>query len=188
MKFNFALTTLISFAVLFFINLGQSYAQESESDDSVKILVEEWQTNPEAFAKLFFGDDLSRELATTKEPGVVHHRDEVTESVVGAQVEWSGIVDKASLQAWAQIYGSPLEIRVLFGPEKKQFIHITGSNSSLGVEIDWKDMVKNIKPGTNVRVKMKIAGEPIAAVSEDRFCFIMVRGNELELHPINDEE
>jgi hypothetical protein len=148
----------------------------------------DWQTDPDAFARLFFGNDLSKEFAEKRTPGGVFCSDEVLNAIVGAQIEWSGVVDTASLEAWVQIFGSPLEIRVMFGPEKMSLIHITGSRREGEQEIDWKEMVERIEPGTNVRVKMEISREPVAVVAQGGLYCIMLEGKELEIHPIGELE
>jgi len=181
------LVSILLFIFIFFLGIlaKETDTEQKQTDVDKTKIVEEWQTDPDAFARLFFGDDLSWELAKKRKPGGAFCSDEVTKAILGAQVEWHGLVGNASSNAWAQLYGSPLEIRVLFGPEKKYLIHITGSRREGEKEVDWKEMVKNIKPGTKVRVKLKISRKPVAAIAKNRIYFIMLDGEALEIYPIN---
>ena len=77
------LVSILLCLFIFFLGVlaKESDAEQKQTDVDKTKIVEEWQTDPDAFARLFFGDDLSWELAKKRKPGGAFCSDEVTKAI-----------------------------------------------------------------------------------------------------------
>lgn len=161
-KEYFMYKKLLALVFFFFLIFYQSlFSQEIKTEDKQTELekhkiVEEWQTNPQAFAKLFYGDDLSK-----RSPGRGTTLEETHKSVIekvrGSYVEWPvtyGIwhywlnSDERAQEQWTD----NTSLSVPIGSDGSGWIHVPLCT----VNVSDKEATWGIPPQTEVQLKMKL--------------------------------
>ena len=138
---------------------AQTPGQKQTDVDKTKI-VEEWQTDPEAFAKLFFEDDLSLRSKRKEATFLRKEKESIIEMVNGYHLKWQATFginpgwlgmspeDRKQLSK----IGDNMALYAVIGPDISGWIWIT---PDLGAEEvgrwSW-----GIPPKSDVHVKMKI--------------------------------
>lgn len=85
---NKRLFILMFFFPIMVLNMPRAQDIEQEQAETTKqLIVEEWQKNPDAFAKLFFGEDLSRRTRGRGKSLKDANKDTI-DKVRGSYVEW----------------------------------------------------------------------------------------------------
>jgi hypothetical protein len=181
---------LVSVILCVFIFLLGILAKETDTEqkqadvDKTKI-VEEWQTNPEAFVKLFYGDDLSKR-SPRKEMTRLGEK-LITDKVIGSHVEWP--VTFGISPVWLALgeelnrkFGTDnLGLFYIIGPDFSGWMDLEDSSRHEGTkEITWKQMTWGIPPQSSVLVKMKIEWAS-ASIWKNGMLMIYVRGSEVEI-------
>lgn len=174
---------LCFFIFLFGILAKESVAEQKQTDVDKTKIVEEWQTNPEAFAKLIFGDDLSVRSPRSK----VTWLTQKTEKLKGYHVEWT--LKFGISPTW---FSLPEEFRrkskignmgvyYLIGPDVSGWIGLrSGSRLEGTQEITWEQMTWGIPPQSEVHLKMKLKSVGAVIMKNGRLV-IWVGGSELEI-------
>lgn len=184
------LVSILLCLFIFFLGIlaKETDTEQKQADVDKTKIVEEWQTNPEALVKLFYGDDLSRrppgkELIwlsnTTKKS--------ITDKVKGSYVEWP--VTFGISPVWLAIpertrrelgYDN-LGLYYIIGPNFSGWMDIFDSYRNEGTrKITWEQMTWGIPPQSSVLVKMKIEWVS-ASIWKNGMLMMNVRGNELEI-------
>jgi len=158
--------------------------QKQTNVDKTKI-VEEWQTNPESFIKLFLGDNLSKR-SPTKEATFLRDKS-IMDKVIGSHVEWP-----VTFGIWPGWFALPekenrefgldnLGLFYLIGPDVSGWMDVNDSYRQEGTKkITWKQMTWGIPPQSSVIVKTKIESVSAIILKNGTFMF-NVKGNELEI-------
>jgi hypothetical protein len=122
-----------------------------------------WQVDPGAFAKLFFGEDLSvkrpaKGVAFLKRPAI---KDEV----MGCRVEWPAIygidpfwlgLNEEQRVEFSAISENP-RIYAFWGPDSPGLTWLMdGSRREDGTKVHWREMTWGIPPQSDVVVRMKL--------------------------------
>lgn len=182
----------VSMLLCFFVFLLGILAKETDTEqkqtdvDKTKI-VEEWQTNPEAFAKLIFGDDLS--VRSSRKEATVVREKSIMDKVKGSYVEWPltfGInpmwlgMSERSRRTFSSITDN-MAIYTLIGSKMSGWIGLlTGYRHEGTQKIVWRQMTGGIPPQSDVLLKMKLKSvAPI--IMKDGMLLIYVDGIELEI-------
>lgn len=161
----------------------------TEKQASNKQIDAKWRRDPEAFAKLFFGNDLSVRSRRKKITGI--EKPSVRKKVLGSYVEWPVnygispgwlIIDERGRKALSGIGGN-IAIYAVFGPDETicsgWITLLSGSRQEQGQEIDWTDMTSGIPPQSDLLMKMKIKSvSPI--ILHNGILFILVDGSDLQ--------
>ncbi|MFC2173792.1 hypothetical protein ACFLU6_14365 [Acidobacteriota bacterium] len=183
--------TLLFVAAITSIGIQGLLAQETDKvetqlDTAKKEITEEWQTNPEAFAKLFYGDDLS--IRPKQKPSSLRKiKISVIEKVKGSYVEWP-----VTFGIWPVWRGLPEKMRrdhgannlglfYMIGPEPSGWMDLNDSYRQEGTrKIKWKQMTWGIPPQSIVHVKMKLESvNPMIMASG--MLMLDVRGGQVEI-------
>ncbi|MGB2863162.1 MAG: hypothetical protein WBC05_07530 [Sedimentisphaerales bacterium] len=122
-----------------------------------------WQKDPEAFAKLFFGENLS--IRSRRSKATLIKKPKVSEMVKGSRVEWPATLgispawlgmEKNERKTLDQIMGN-MAIYCPFGPDVTGWIWLMhGSRREGTEEIEWWEMSWGIPPQSDVLLKMEI--------------------------------
>jgi hypothetical protein len=183
MKKNIFFFILIFFLILFQgLGAQETDKEQKQADTKKQEIKEEWQTNIEAFAKLFLGDDLKvrapREKATILK--------ENTE-VIGARVEWT--LTYGISPSW---FGLPKEIQKksrignpciyhLIGPEVSGYLDLSDKSILEGPQkMTLRQMTWGLPPQCDVHVKMKLE-DVSAMILKNGMPYMTVEGTELEV-------
>jgi hypothetical protein len=144
---------------------------------------EEWQVNPQVFAKLLYGDDLSRR-STGRGSSLKDRKKSVIEKMVGSYVEWSAtygvwpIWQNSAEGARKQIPDNT-SLYIPIGTEDGGWIQI--NLIALG-KLDVKKILWGIPPQCEVQLKMKLKSiDP--RILRNGTLDIWVNGDELEIGP-----
>jgi hypothetical protein len=189
---------LVSAFVCFSILFTSLFAGETGTEQEQKELierktVEEWQTNPEAFATLFLGDDLS-ERSPDWVKSFEDRKESVIEKVEGSYVEWPmtfGISPVWVSTAEESRRNSGLDnlgIYHIFGPDFSGWISLGEGSRQEGTEqITWEQMTWGIPPQSSVLLKMKIENL-IAHIFPGQVPVIAImRASEVEIETSSEE-
>lgn len=171
---------------VFFMGLlaGETEAEQKQTDVDKTKIVEEWQTDPEAFAKLFFENDLSLRpkrnestiLRKTKESiiGKVNGYHLKWPATFGINPGWLGMAPEGR-EELSKI-GDNMALYVLIGPDVSGWIWITPDLGPQEVgQWSW-----GIPPKSDVQVKLKITGA-IPMIMKNGMLVIYLDGSELEI-------
>jgi hypothetical protein len=170
---------------VFLLNLFavEANSERQQTDVKKKEIVYRWQTNPEEFAKFFFGDDLSVR-SPRKEPTIFREK---AKEIVGNYVEWT--VKFGISPTWLimpkemqkkSTRGNP-GIYYLIGPELSGWMELASGSRLEGTQkITWEQMTWGMPPQCDVRLKMKIDGV-LAMILLNGMLHIGVEGSELEI-------
>ncbi len=163
------------------------YSEQEQPDVDKTKIVEEWQTNPEAFVKLFYGDDLSKRSPSKEHRNLRDTKKSITDKVIGSHVEWP-VTFGISL-VWLNIPEEKnremgfdnLGLYYIIGPNFSGWMDIFDSYRNEGTrKITWEQMTWGIPPQSSVLVKMKIEWVS-ASIWKNGMLMMNVRGNELEI-------
>lgn len=198
------LSTILTLALILCLMVGcqdkettaelEAMKAEAEVEEQNKALVqtgeqkltEDWQTNPEAFAKLFFGDDLS----IRPQKGVIFLGEEkvsVIEKVEGSYVEWP-----VTFGIWPVWRGLSDEMKRDFGANNLGLFHMIGPEPSGWIDLNeiyrqegteiikWQQMTWGIPPQSNVHLKM-ILESVIPLVTASGMLVVNVKGGQVEI-------
>jgi len=178
---------LISVFLCFFVFFMGLLARETETEqkqtdvDKTKI-VEEWQTDPEAFAKLFFENDLSLRPKRNESTILRKTKESIIEKVDGYHLKWPatfGInpgwlgMTPQGREELSKI-GDNMALYVLIGPDVTGWIWITPDLGPQEVE-KWS---WGIPPESSVQVKLKIT-RVIPMIMKNGMLVIYLDGGEL---------
>jgi len=178
---------LISVFLCFFVFFMGLLARETETEqkqtdvDKTKI-VEEWQTDPEAFAKLFFENDLSLRPKRNESTILRKTKESIIEKVDGYHLKWPatfGInpgwlgMTPQGREELSKI-GDNMALYVLIGPDVSGWIWITPDLGPQEVE-KWS---WGIPPESSVQVKLKIT-RVIPMIMKNGMLVIYLDGGEL---------
>jgi hypothetical protein len=180
---------LISVFLCFFVFFMGLLARETETKqkqtdvDKTKI-VEEWQTNPEAFAKLFFENDLSLRPKRKESTILRKTKESIIEKVNGYHLKWQakfGInpgwlgMPPEGREELSKI-GDNMALYVLIGPDVSGWIWITPDLKPQELE-QWS---WGIPPNSDIQVKLKIT-RVIPIIMKNGMLVIYLYGSELEI-------
>jgi len=174
--------------LLFYQNLFSQEIKTEDKQTEVKKpkIIEDWQTNPEAFAKLFYGDDLTLR-PPSKDPTYINIP-EIREEVIGSYIEWHakyginpgwhGMTEKGK----RSISGNATVFSLLGGG----YIQIDGSRVEGEKEIDSDEMTWGIPPNADLNVKMKIKSMSTAVILRNGMLMILVDGSDLTINSLSE--
>ncbi len=167
--------------------------EHKQSDVKKHEVVKEWQTNPEAFAKLFFGDDLSVRSPRKKATFLRTAKKSIIDKVNGLHVEWPakfGInpgwlsMPEERRKELSKISGN-IAIYSLYRPDVTGWIWLMfGSRQEGTQEITWRQMTWGIPPQSDVRLKMKLKNV-VPIIMKNGMLVIYVEGSELEIETLS---
>ncbi len=166
-------------AVLTSLSYGQQ--KETQTDVDKTKIVEKWQTDPEEFAKLFFGNDLSK-----RSPGRGTTLEEthklVIENVRGSYVEWPvtyGIwhywlnSDERVQEQWTD----NTSLSVPIGSDGSGWIHMPLCTFN----VSDKEATWGIPPQSKVQLKMKLVFIKPTILRDGSLDINLMMGTELEI-------
>jgi len=141
-----------------------------------------WQTDPEEFAKLIFGEDLS--VRTPRDSATVLR--EKAKEVIGYDVEWT--VTYGVSPAW---FGLPEDVRKqldlgnpgLFreiGPRASGWMDLEGWRLEGTQKVTWERMTWGIPPQSDVRLKMRI-DDVVAMILKNGKLYLSIGGSQLQI-------
>lgn len=174
--------------LLFYQNLFSQEIKAGEKQTEVKKpkIIEDWQTNPEAFAKLFYGDDLTLR-PPSKDPTFIS-KPEISEKVTGSYIEWPakyginpgwyGMTEKGK----KLISGNATVFSLLSGG----YIQIDGSRVEGEQKIDSDEMTWGIPPNADINVKIKIEFLTTAVILRNGMLMIIVSGSDLTIKSLSE--
>lgn len=168
---------------IFFLGIlaKETDIEQKQADVDKTKIVEEWQTNPEAFAKLFFGDDLSKRspgrgttLEETHKP--------VIEKVSGSYVEWPvtyGIWHywlNSGERARAQ-WTDNTSLSVPIGSDGSGWIHMPLCTFN----VSDKEATWGIPPQSEVQLKMRLVFIKPTILRDGSLDINLMMGTQLEI-------
>ena len=187
--------------VIFFstILFRPSYAKSPTSKENrrninnikqVKKDFEKWQTDPNEFAKLFYGDNLT--LRPQRKDPTYIHKPEIKKKVIGSYIEWQakyginpgwfGMSEKGK-----RLISGNATIFSLLGDDKVGYIHIGGSRVEGEKEIDNDEMTWGIPPNADLNIKMKLKSVSSAVILRNGILMIIVDGSELTINSLSEK-
>jgi len=180
---------LIAVIIFFFLIFFQSlFSQDIKKETE---LPEEWQTNPDACAKLFYGDTLT--LQPNPKDWVIL-KPEIKEKLIGSYIEWQA---KYGLSpAWVALdneskkyFSGNASIYSLLGHDKSEFVGFIMIDGS-GIEGDKKigigELTWGIPPGADLRVKIKINYVMNPIIIANGMLYMAVSGSELTINSTSE--
>jgi len=170
---------------VFAVEANSKHPQEGVKKEEI---VHSWQTDPEAFAKFFFGDDLSVR-SPRKNPTILREK---AKEVKGNHVEWTvkfgisptWLIMPKETQTKSKL-GNP-GIYYKFGLDVSGWMDLAGGSRLEGTQkITWEQMTWGIPPQCDVRLKMKI-DYVLAMILRNGMLHIGVEGSELEIETLSE--
>jgi hypothetical protein len=159
-------------------------ADPGQQQENVKQITDthKWQTDPQEFAKLIFGEDLS--VRAPRDSATVLR--EKAKEVIGYGVEWT--VTYGVSPAW---FGLPEEVRKqldlgnpgLFreiGLRVSGWMDLYGSRLEGTQKVTWNRMTWGIPPQSDVRLKMRIDGV-VALILRNGKLYLSIEGSQLQI-------
>jgi len=177
------------FIVLITFLLSMSYIpsfgeEKGDKPENMKNAAK-WQTDPEAFAKLFFGEDLS--VRSKRDKTTLIEKPEVKKQVIGSPVEW--LVKYGIFPEWIGLPerlrdnfpGGNIAIYTFLGPDITGWIRLLhGSRHDGEKEIDWRQMTWGVPPQSDLILKMNLESV-IPMVFKNGELTIYVKGSDLQI-------
>jgi len=160
----------------------ETETEQKQTDVDKTKIVEEWQTDPEAFAKLFFENDLSLRPKRNESTILRKTKESIIEKVDGYHLKWPatfGInpgwlgMTPQGREELSKI-GDNMALYVLIGPDVSGWIWITPDLGPQEVE-KWS---WGIPPESSVQVKLKIT-RVIPMIMKNGMLVIYLDGGEL---------
>jgi len=169
---------------VFFMGLlaRETETEQKQTDVDKTKIVEEWQTDPEAFAKLFFENDLSLRSKRKESTILRKTKASIIEKVDGYHLKWP--VKFGINPGWLGMapegreelskVGDNMALYILIGPDVTGWIWITPDLGPQEVE-KWS---WGIPPESSVQVKLKIT-RVIPMIMKNGMLVIYLDGGEL---------
>ena len=179
---------LISAFLCFSVFISSLFAEETDTEQNQpgakeQKIIEEWQTNPEAFAELFSTKRSFVSLTFLKDI-----RESGLEKVIGSYVEWPMTFGISPL--WQGMteekrrgFGEDnLGVYHIIGPDFSGWIGLGGCSRQEGTEeITWEQMTWGIPPQSSVLVKMKIDNVMKVTLADDIQFISILSASEVEI-------
>lgn len=181
---NRKLSALILFFFVLSLNnpRAQEFDQEQKQTETAKpVLVEEWQKNPEAFAELFFGEDLSKRTRG-RGTSLKDAKKGMIEKVSGSYVEWP-----ATFGIWQYWLNSPTGAQEQYTDNTSLYVPIGEAESGcihiplFAADVSDKKATWGIPPLSEVQLKMKLLAIKPGITESGSLDILVLRATEMEI-------